>query len=507
MQSQKAQRNAILPIFRLPPEVLVLIFKACRDGDIDTIHSTYIRELPEHSWMECSRVCQRWRHIIFGTPSLWTDTIVSQGWPKPSASDLSRADRISLEATFQSTLTSFLRGFRFSSTILKTIELTVTIRKEDDVVPLGLLLHNFPALERISLYDCLVNWKPPPLPSHSLKSMKILMNDHEMEGRDSMEFSNATDASEFLRNTPSLEALTLIYGFPCRYHQDTGTDKIIELPCLRDLDLGEGGESWCSYFFGRLKVPSESMSRVRLSLYDNSVGSNYDPIWSCLQRRFHDVDVSSGYLELLNAAELRRDLHLSWSICWKVHTRVISSEAASVEAPIQSDPGTERHTDLFFQSRNVHKEMLLSYEACGALPLLFVRVLVIERADARLWEILAERFPSITSITCLSERPILHSSTNGNTISSIAPVRAFPKLASLELRKIPLQVEASAASVEVLKWLRMRKEAGVPVERLVSKCCHPCDTWLAAARGIVEHVEVVECNCYDCRYRQRVTVE
>jgi hypothetical protein len=122
------------------------------------------------------------------------------------------------------------------------------------------------------------------------------------------------------------------------------------------------------------------------------------------------------------------------------------------------------------------------------------------------WEILAERFPSITSITCLNERAILHSPTDRNTILSIALVRTFPRLAFLKLREFRLQIEARAG-VEVLEWVRMRKEAGVPVERLVLERCHPCDRWLAAARDIIEHVEVVECNCYGCRNRQRVNVE
>ena len=505
MRSQKAQRNATSPIFRLPPEVLVLIFKECRDSDA----VNYVDAHPEQSgWMECSRVCQRWRHIIFENPSLWSDAIVSQGWPQPSASDLSRTDRISLEAGFLPILTSFLRGFRFSSTILKTIELTVTqtARMGDDAVPLGLLLHNFPALEHISLRDCLVRWEPPPLPSRTLKFMKILVDDNGR--RDPVKFFNVTDASEFLRSTPSLEILTLACRFP--HQRDMRTDKIIERPCLRELHLGEGYDSWwCSYFFGRLKVPSESRPRVRLSFYGNFLGCHYNPIRSHLQRRFHDVDVSSGYLELLDATDPRPALNMCWfsEQCWKVHIRVISSEAPSVEAPIQSDPGTERHTDLLFKCRDVHNEMLVSYEACRSLPLLFVRVLVIERANARLWAILAERFPSITNITCLGEDAIFHRPRNGNTISSIAPVRAFPKLACLELRNISLQVEASAACVEVLKWLRMRKEAGVPVERLVLERPHTCSTWLAAARGFVGRVEVVECDCYGCRNRQRVSVE
>jgi hypothetical protein len=370
-------------------------------------------------------------------------------------------------------------------------------------VPLGLLLHNFPALECISLRDCLVKWEPPPLPSHSLKSMKILMDDREMERCHPAKFFNVPYAAEFLRSTPSLEILTLVYCFPGRdpSRRDTRMDKVIELPHLRDLDLGEGYDWWCLYFFGRLKVPSESMSRVRLSLYSDLVGSRYEPIRSHLQRRFHDVDVSSGYLELRNARGPRGELGLSSSTCWKVHTSVISSEAPSVVAPIQSVPGTERHTDLCFQCDD-KEEMLTSYGVCGALPLLFVRVLVIGRADARLWTILAERFPSITSITYLSEGAFLHRPRNGNTILSIVPVRAFPKLATLKLHTIPLGFEGSDTSVEILRWLRERKERGVPVERLILIRCHPCDAWLAAARGITEHIEVVECDCNDCTYRR-----
>ena len=192
-----------------------------------------------------------------------------------------------------------------------------------------------------------------------------------------------------------------------------------------------------------------------------------------------------------------------------MHTRVISSEG--VEDPIQSDPltGNERQTDIRFNENHGDpndKKMLISYEACRSLPLLFVRVLVIEHADARLWDILAERFPSITSITCLSERAILHSPMDGNMILSIVPVRAFPKLVFLKLHEFRLQVEARAG-VEVLKWLFMRKDAGVTVERLVLERCHPSDAWLAAARVIAVHVEVVECDCYGCRNRQRVNVE
>src|SRR5579863_6160455 len=140
---------------------------------------------------------------------------------------LARADRISLRAEFLFTLNPFLHGFRFSSTILKTIELIVTtsvgecFTSKDDDVPLGLLLHNFPSLECISLRDCLVNWEPPPLPSYSLRFMEILMDiRRDLRTADSADFDNAKSASGFLRSTPVLEILTLVYRFPGQYHED-----------------------------------------------------------------------------------------------------------------------------------------------------------------------------------------------------------------------------------------------------------------------------------------------
>ena len=184
----------------------------------------------------------------------------------------------------------------------------------------------------------------------------------------------------------------------------------------------------------------------------------------------------TGHLELLTARDSDNRMH------WKVHTRVISSGDA--EAPIQSDPGTERCTDLRFKDslryeNDKKMKMLVSHEVCHSLLLLFVRVLVVEQADAGLGDILAEqRFPSITGITCLGEDAFVHGSTNGNTSLSIAPVRAFPKLVFLKLYGIRMGVEARKgddATVGFLKWLRTRKEAGVSVERLVFDRCDPGD--------------------------------
>ncbi|KAH9977004.1 hypothetical protein BJV74DRAFT_798620 [Russula compacta] len=99
VQSLKARRNATLPISMHPPEVLVLMFKSYRDDDGNDLRGRDPRYASDSDdddagyycykcdrftpraigWLECSRVCQRWRKIIFGTPTLWSDIIVEWG--------------------------------------------------------------------------------------------------------------------------------------------------------------------------------------------------------------------------------------------------------------------------------------------------------------------------------------------------------------------------------------------------------------------------------------------
>ncbi|KAJ7615754.1 hypothetical protein DFH06DRAFT_1239531, partial [Mycena polygramma] len=58
----KAERNSIVPISTLPPELLCHIF------------SVYIRSLPPSSmppWPKVILVCRRWRDVVLGTSMLW----------------------------------------------------------------------------------------------------------------------------------------------------------------------------------------------------------------------------------------------------------------------------------------------------------------------------------------------------------------------------------------------------------------------------------------------------
>ena len=160
---------------------LVGLSESHRDGP----RKKYFEEPSKYlGWMECLSVCQSWRHIIFyveprpcgaTSSSIWVRrghacdnssnilnlpqkfvfwaTTKGHGKtrlrpPSSDRSDLSRADRISLGAVIQSDLIFLLRGFRFRSIYLKSIELTVpdpTRHVETtDAVPLGVSVIQFP---------------------------------------------------------------------------------------------------------------------------------------------------------------------------------------------------------------------------------------------------------------------------------------------------------------------------------------------------------------------------
>lgn len=62
----RRQANRDLPIFRLPAEILILIFDECRQEDI-----LYLRILWRGEWIACTHVCHCWRTIALAAPVLW----------------------------------------------------------------------------------------------------------------------------------------------------------------------------------------------------------------------------------------------------------------------------------------------------------------------------------------------------------------------------------------------------------------------------------------------------
>ena len=369
--------------------------------------------------------------------------------------------------------------FAFTSPVLKSIEFAITTSiglegpPGESLVPLGLLIRNSPALERISLRECLVSWESPP-PSHSLRFMEVSTHFQTTIGDRSAMFLGATSASEFLLSTPMLEALTIIYDFPTKYHEATRRDDRIELFFLRELVLGEVDGPWCSYFFGRIMFPTTS--RVELKFgpqYDGSEGQ--DLIHSYLRQRFQDPGKASGYLALLQGR-----LHIHATSTASV---LLNSELEGSTQPIQDTPDADcRPIDLCFQDNYQRDWGISSSAACLSLPPQFVHTLNIEIYHIYFWAIIAH-FSYITTITM-----------NVNYLLSLLShilAGEYPNLTSVKLRGISAHRWKIQCGYDdrILSWLRTRKKGGVPIRRLILDSELPV-AWIKAAGRVVEHVEI-----------------
>ena len=71
LSNLRAERNFLLPVFRLPPETLAIIFThGARDYYENEDNGCFTRYVP--TWVNVSYVCSHWRNIALSCPILWT---------------------------------------------------------------------------------------------------------------------------------------------------------------------------------------------------------------------------------------------------------------------------------------------------------------------------------------------------------------------------------------------------------------------------------------------------
>ncbi|KAI0041445.1 hypothetical protein FA95DRAFT_1477606, partial [Auriscalpium vulgare] len=76
----RQQRNSLLPVGRLPTELLRIIFAFSSETD-----RAWTEEGPttKIGWLTVTHVCQRWRYVALEHPGLWTHICVhalGPGW-------------------------------------------------------------------------------------------------------------------------------------------------------------------------------------------------------------------------------------------------------------------------------------------------------------------------------------------------------------------------------------------------------------------------------------------
>ncbi|THH27696.1 hypothetical protein EUX98_g6491 [Antrodiella citrinella] len=92
----RRRMNAIIPVARLPPEILGHIFLWYITVMATHRDPGYYRD-SYHRWLTVTHVCHRWREIGLCTPNLWTDIRIGQGSVERVQAFISRAKHAPLQ--------------------------------------------------------------------------------------------------------------------------------------------------------------------------------------------------------------------------------------------------------------------------------------------------------------------------------------------------------------------------------------------------------------------------
>ncbi|TFY57034.1 hypothetical protein EVG20_g8700 [Dentipellis fragilis] len=142
------QRNHLLALYKLPPELLVLIFTELIALQSRTLHCLR-RNTLSPGWMAVTHVCRRWREVALQRPTLWTtiSTDLGQTWMEEM---LARSR--SLPLTVRAHIQDDCDVFSLIAQMSRTVHLHLAL---DDVIELGspcsLIVQPAPILETCSL--------------------------------------------------------------------------------------------------------------------------------------------------------------------------------------------------------------------------------------------------------------------------------------------------------------------------------------------------------------------
>jgi F-box-like len=510
-----ARRDALAPIFLLPPELLARIF-----------HFLALVEPSWSSpgklgWIRATHVCQYWRQVALEDSSLWATIsgvpeskrwiaeMLARAKCAPLAIDLDLVDPQSNEilsrfpSRFSHTRKLRLRGLSLAyldnvrelcgleAPVLEHFELDMSDCSSpvtfDQLIGTKFFKGKSPKLRTFSLCHVRVPWSL--IPRAQLFQLRIVLPP-EISSTSGISLPDVLNQFiDVLANSPGLEDLVLQYCLPSALsHFAHG--RTIPLPRLSHLDLA-GSNSLVVNLLKMLKLPSSTKLHLRCNA-ENVATYNTCLILPLLSAHFNNpkpVTFTSFGLSL-DYAERSIVVFASSSLpnSTRPYTfgRFLENDAElclSMDAPSN-----------FFHSPNTLERM------CTMLPITEVEFLSISSPDMVQpvnWGSLFRRFEKITTITARGHgtttllqtltppKPVsttsggggtgkkrrgdrdVHSQGADDTAAHVPPV--FPKLTTLVLRKLDFDrnVPRCGNLYDVLtNTLRRRKLHKVPLKSL-----------------------------------------
>ncbi|KAJ3526537.1 hypothetical protein NMY22_g10119 [Coprinellus aureogranulatus] len=278
----KTCQNAIVPINRLPPEILSQIFHHVQDldeGDGSSLRVVF--------WVFITGICKHWRAVALNCNTLWaylafphpkfTELMLSRSGSAPLRIEfdyesytrfvdvlrkaLSQVER--LHAVYISSGNSLLEDILPVSFASAPVMESLTIDSSELDLPSALFDGGLPRLERLYLRGCRLSWTAIPF-SATMTHLTLGGESLVEGGRPSVQ--GFIDA---LKQMPRLHNLTLFRYLP---PHSTGQASLsssfapsqLKLDSLRRLELEEDTEAKLIGFFNLIQVPNVQSMHLRL---------------------------------------------------------------------------------------------------------------------------------------------------------------------------------------------------------------------------------------------------
>ncbi|KAL0565993.1 hypothetical protein V5O48_016025 [Marasmius crinis-equi] len=294
MQDLKYQQNSLLPVSRLPPEILQTVFVHCQYFDNGSAPLLF----GQPAWLSLLRVCHYWRQVALEFAWMWTcpdlrfpklaEDMIRRAKNLPLAvewahypdeappchiralwdalSHLPRIARLSVRLN-KHCVTDFMASMSRPALLLHTLEVHLDrARAFTYTIPDSFLSGQAPLLRSLSLSGLDLPWESPILRATGLRTLHLFPNS---------DFQFRPSVSQLLRvlaDMPNLQVLELV-GMRSKssYKADNSTvPSVAHLPFLRRLRLGTCLSSDCMNILRRLSFPRDTELRltVRYDLFD-----------------------------------------------------------------------------------------------------------------------------------------------------------------------------------------------------------------------------------------------
>ncbi|KAF5357691.1 hypothetical protein D9758_007487 [Tetrapyrgos nigripes] len=495
----KTRRNELVPISRLPEELLSKFFKLC----VRPKKNYYAPMFHRWSWTKVSHICKHWRNVALGCPALWgcldltTPTWIPEMLRRSQMAPLviNMPQLLILKpksADAIKTLEKALGELEMlqAAPLLHTLQLSA--KETGDwfaesecivVLPLDFLGGHTPSLRHVDLQDFHIPWDSSVF--RNLTSLKIIhkSTDHA---------PSLQQLTEILSRMPaSLETLELERVLSLA--NSTTTIKVVQLPRLRSIRL-DGDVVSCANLLERISFPSTTTMEFDCVVrYEADALEKASPMLATLSRlrgRMSQAFPSESSLSAMS------DLYIS---CHNpFHVQLPGENGAS--ASWHSGSYWLDFRMLYDTSRNDNLNLRI-IEVIS--PLTHVRVLSLDNPSSTLVNALNQPMVSLDCVHTLH----LHGSYLSDIFEELKAFieteqrfALFPSLKSFSLSEVEF-FDYSTETYEdlyLLKDMLVLRSEKAPIESLQLKMCKSLSR---------KHIRLLREVCQNVEWDREVGVE